>query len=93
MLSSTARPPLHGDRLVRARFVVFVQMHVEVRWPGGFDLVEELPEIVRAVLGIAATDHSAGGDVEGGKKGIRGAYNRACAARPGPGALAAAAGC
>jgi hypothetical protein len=48
--------------------VVHHQMHVEVGWHAGLDLIQELPELAGAVLRIAAADHRAGGDVEGGEQ-------------------------
>ena len=37
----------------------------------GFDLVEELPELGGAMLGVAPANDRAGGDVEGGEQGRR----------------------
>ena len=44
-------------------------MDVQIVGNVGFDLVQELAELDRAVAGIAFADDPAGGDVEGGEQG------------------------
>ncbi len=67
-----ARPlgePVADQRGLVGGVVVHDEMDVEIVGDVGFDLVQELAELGRAVAGIALADDTAGGDVEGGEQG------------------------
>src|ERR1700686_4957396 len=61
------KPVADGGGLVGC-VVIDDQMHVKISRHGGLDLVEELAELDGAVAPVAFSDHSAGGNVEGGKQ-------------------------
>ncbi len=58
-------------------------MHLEVGGHVGLDLIEELAELARAVLRVAAADHRAGGDVKRSEQ-RRGAVARIVVGSPLP---------
>src|SRR6202163_441067 len=61
------KPVADGGGLVGC-VVIDDQMHVKISRHGAPDLVEELAELDGAVAPVAFSDHSAGGNVEGGKQ-------------------------
>ena len=60
--------PVSDQRSLMGCVIVDDQMHVEVGWYGGFDLIEELAEFDGTMAGITLADHPAGSDVESGEQ-------------------------
>src|SRR6202034_940529 len=60
--------PVSDQRSFVGCVIVDDQMYVEVGWPGGFGLIEQLAEFDGAMAGITLADHPAGSDVERGEQ-------------------------
>src|SRR5437764_4618841 len=62
------RQPVADQRGFVRGIVVPDQMHVEIARHAGFDLVEELAELLCPMARIALADHRAGGNIQGGEQ-------------------------